>query len=92
MRGLSVTAPRWLEWVPLQFGYHVEHHLFPAMSARHARAARELLRKQWPGRYQPLPLHALHRTARVFKDAVTLIDPRTGCELATLMPRCAPRG
>ena len=89
--GLSVTAPRWLEWVTLQFGYHVEHHLFPAMSSRHARAVRELLRKQWPGRYQSMPLRTalreLHRTARVYKDAVTLIDPRTGREFATLMPR-----
>jgi fatty acid desaturase len=30
--GLSVTVPRWLEWITLRFGYHVEHHLFPAMS------------------------------------------------------------
>lgn len=92
--GLSVTAPRWIEWVTLQFGYHVEHHLFPAMSSRHARVVRDLLRKRWPERYQSMPLRAalreLHRTARVYKDAVTLIDPRTGREFATLMPgRCA---
>ena len=88
--GLSVTAPRWVEWVTLSFGYHVEHHLFPAMSSRHAGAVRELLRKRWPGRYQSMPLRRalgeLHRTARVYKDAVTLIDPRTGREFATLMP------
>jgi len=89
--GLSVTAPRWIEWVTLRFGYHVEHHVFPAMSSRHARAVRDLLRKHWPARYQSMPLRAalrqLHRTARVYKDAVTLIDPRTGREFATLMPR-----
>ena len=89
--GLSVTAPRWIEWLTLQFGYHVEHHLFPAMSSRHARKVRELLRQRWPGRYQSMPLRAalgeLHRTARIYKDAVTLIDPRTGREFATLMPR-----
>lgn len=28
----------------------------------------------------------LHRTARVYKDAVTLIDPRTGREYSTLRP------
>jgi fatty acid desaturase len=88
--GLSVTAPRWIEWVTLQFGYHVEHHLFPAMSSRHARSVRGLLRERWPGRYQSMPLRAalreLHRTARVYKDAATLIDPRTGREFATLMP------
>jgi fatty acid desaturase len=88
--GLSVTAPRWIEWLTLRFGYHVEHHLFPAMSSRHASAVRDLLRKQWPDRYQSIPLHTalreLHRTARVYKDAMTLVDPRTGREYPTLMP------
>ena len=37
---LSVTAPRWLERLHLQFGYHVEHHLFPMVSGRHAPAIR----------------------------------------------------
>jgi fatty acid desaturase len=89
--GLSVTAPRWIEWITLKFGYHVEHHLFPAMSSRHAGAVRDLLRARWPTRYQSMPLHTamreLHRTARVYKDATTLVDPRTGCEFPTLMPR-----
>lgn len=88
--GLSVTAPRWIERITLQFGYHVEHHLFPSMSSRHARRVRELLRDRWPTRYQSMPLDSalrqLHRTARVYKDAVTLIDPRTGREYPTLTP------
>jgi len=88
--GLSVTAPRWIESLTLQFGYHVEHHLFPAMSSRHARRVREILRRRWPQRYQSMPLRRalaeLHRTARIYKDAVTLIDPRTGKEFPTLMP------
>ena len=90
--GLSVTAPRWVEWLTLQFGYHVEHHLFPAMSSRHARDVRALLRARWPERYQSMPLRAalreLHRTARVYKNATTLVDPCTGREYPTLMPRC----
>jgi fatty acid desaturase len=89
--GLSVTAPRWIEWITLGFGYHVEHHLFPAMSSRHAHAVRELVRERWPERYQAMSLRAalgeLHRTARVYKDERTLIDPRSGREFATLMPR-----
>ena len=89
--GLSVTTPRWIEWITLRFGYHVEHHLLPAMSSRHAGAVRDLLRELWPARYQSMPLatalYELHRTARVYKDAVTLVDPRTGCEYPTLMPR-----
>ncbi len=89
--GLSVTAPRWLEDLTLRFGYHVEHHLFPAMSSRHARTVRDLLRRHWPRRYQSMShlraLLALHRSARVYKDAVTLIDPRTGQEFPTLAPQ-----
>ena len=88
--GLSVTAPRWVEWLTLKFGYHVEHHLFPAMSSRHAPRVRDALRLRWPKRYQSMPLRTalaeLHRTARVYKDAITLVDPRTGREFATLMP------
>jgi hypothetical protein len=52
---------------------------------------RDLLLERWPERYQSMPLRAalaeIHRTARVYKDAVTRVDPRTGREYATLMPR-----
>jgi fatty acid desaturase len=89
--GLSVTAPRWVEWLTLNFGYHVEHHLFPAMSSRHAGAVRTLVRARWPTRYHSMPLGAalrqLHCTARVYKDAETLIDPRTGNEYPTMLSR-----
>jgi fatty acid desaturase len=88
--GLSVTAPRWVEWLTLRFGFHVEHHLFPAMSSRHAHLVRTLVRARWPERYQAMSLGKalgeLHRTARVYKDAVTLIDPRTGREFPTILP------
>jgi fatty acid desaturase len=89
--GLSVTVPRWMEWITLRFGFHVEHHLFPAMSSRHAPSVRALLRQRWPERYQSMSLRRalveLHRTARVYKDAITLVDPRSGAEFATLLPR-----
>ena len=83
-----MTTPRAIEWLTLGFGYHVEHHLFPAMSTRHAPAVRALVRAHWPGRYQEMPLtHALgklHRTARVYKDDTTLYDPLTGQVYPTL--------
>lgn len=88
--GLSVTTPRWFELLTLGFGYHVEHHLFPAMSSRHAPSVRSLIIQRWPERYQSMPLSSalalLHRTGRIYKDAVTLIDPRSGREFPTLMP------
>jgi fatty acid desaturase len=86
--GLTVTTPRIVEWLTLGFGFHVEHHLFPAMSTRHARDVRALVQARWPDRYQSMPLgnalHRLHRSARVYKSATTLCDPRTGREHPTL--------
>ena len=86
--GLSVTTSRLVEWATLGFGYHVEHHVFPAMSSRHARAVRDLLQAHWPERYQSMPLvtalRRMHETARVYKDDTTLCDPRTGEEFPTL--------
>ena len=91
--GLSVTTPRVIDFLTLGFGYHVEHHLFPAMSTRHAPAVRDALVARWPERYQTMPLvealGRLHRTARVYLDATTLIDPTTGQTHRTLLPRVA---
>jgi fatty acid desaturase len=91
LNSLSVTTPRAIEILHLSFGYHVEHHVFPAMSPRHARLVRDALRERWPDRYQSLPMSvALWRiftSYRVYKDAWTLIDPRSGREFPTLAPR-----
>jgi fatty acid desaturase len=91
VNSLSVTGPRILEWLTLGFGYHVEHHLFPAMSARHARSLGSLLRQRWPERYQSLPyfeaLLTLHRSPRVYRNNTTLLDPKTGKTFSTLGPR-----
>ena len=88
---LSVTLPRWIEWLTLRFGFHVEHHLFPWMSSRHAHHVRGFLRARWPERYQSMPLGhallALHRTGRVYKNATTLADMLGGGECRTLLPR-----
>ncbi len=86
--GLTVTTPRIVSWLTLGFGFHVEHHLFPAMSARHATTVRTFLRQRWPERYKSMSLRdalgRLYRGARVYKTATTLCDPRTGAEHATL--------
>jgi fatty acid desaturase len=86
-----VTTPPAIDWLTLRFGYHVEHHLFPAMSMRHAPAVRAAVMARWPERYQAMPLTTaiarLHHTARVYLDATTLIDPMTGKTFPTLLPR-----
>lgn len=87
---LTVTTPRLFSVLHLDFGMHVEHHLFPAMSSRYAGRVRALLLRFWPERYQSMPLgSALRRlfsTPRVYKDAVTLVDPRSGRESPALLP------
>jgi fatty acid desaturase len=90
---LSVTGPRWFEWLTLGFGYHVEHHLFPAMSARHAPKLREVLRARFSNGYQSQPLlralRALHRSGRVYDTQTTLLDPKTGRRWQTLSAKPA---
>lgn len=93
VNSLSVTLPRPLEWLSLDFGFHVEHHLFPAMNARHARLVRDQLRAQFPHHYQSMPLpravRQLYRTGRVYLDHTTLTDPRTGATHPAILPRAS---
>jgi fatty acid desaturase len=89
--GLTVTTSPFVQRLTLGFGFHVEHHLFPAMSTRHAHLVRDLVLAKWPERYQSMSLREalrqLHRTARVYKNSTTLLDPKSGREFPTLLPR-----
>ena len=90
---LSVTAPRWLERLHLQFGYHVEHHLFPTVSGRHAPAVRDLLRRLYGDRYLTMPhtraLRLLYARPKLHDGHDVLIDPRTRERFAVLAPEDA---
>jgi fatty acid desaturase len=91
VNSLSVTLPRVLEFVTLDFGYHTEHHLFPTASTRHGRKIRDVICAHYPERYQTLPLSAamreLYNTARVYQDNVTLYDPPSGQTWPAIVPR-----
>lgn len=88
---LTVTVPRLVSWVHLDFGLHVEHHLFPAMSSKFAPLVRDELVARWPDRYQSLPLlralRVLAGTPRVYVSPTRLVDPKSGFEVETLLPR-----
>jgi fatty acid desaturase len=90
VNSLSVTAPRWLEGLHLQFGYHVEHHLFPTMSGRNAPIVREALVRLYGSRYLTLPhsraLRLLYTRPKLHDTHDTLIDPRTMQTFHTLGP------
>lgn len=87
---LSVTQPRWLEVLHLQFGYHVEHHVFPTLSGRHAPAVRDALVQLYGERYLTMPhrtaLRLLYTRPKVHAGHDTLVDPRTRAVFNTLAP------
>jgi len=87
---LSVRSPGWLEILHLQFGYHVEHHIFPTLSGRHAPAVREVLVRLYGDRYLSLPharaLRLLYTRPKLHHGADTLVDPRTMVTFDTLAP------
>lgn len=93
LNSLTVTVPRVVDLVHLNFGLHVEHHLFPSMSSAYAPLVRAELIKRWPERYQSMSLWSamlrLWRTPRIYGTATRLLDPRTGLEAATLQPGVA---
>jgi fatty acid desaturase len=94
VNSLSVTVPKFFDRLHLSFGAHTEHHLFPGMSPAHAHHVTAGLKRHWPERYQSMPLTEaiwrLTRTARVYKDHVTLHDPRTGRDFPALVPGARP--
>jgi fatty acid desaturase len=93
VNSLSVSGPRLLEWLTLGFGFHVEHHLFPAVSGRYGRELSAEVRRRWPDRYQRLPylraLLMLHRSPRVYRTSTQLFNPASGQVWPTLMPSLA---
>jgi fatty acid desaturase len=88
---LSVTNHPILEFLHLNFGYHVEHHLFPSMNPRHAKAVHQILKKHYPETYQVMPkwqaLKELYRTARIYKNHNELIHPLSLEVFQTLGPQ-----
>lgn len=79
---LTVTTHPVIDFLDLNFGYHVEHHLFPRVSGRHAKKIHALLKELYPVKYKFMPkwqaLMHLYRTPRIYKSSTELIHPKTG--------------
>ena len=76
---MSVTTLPVIDRLHFNFSHHVEHHLFPTMSAKRAPRVRAWLRANEADRYVA-PAHwkalaYLYRTPRVYLDPTTLCDP-----------------
>ncbi|AWR86023.1 fatty acid desaturase family protein [Meiothermus taiwanensis] len=88
LNSLTVRNPRWLEWLTLGFGYHIEHHVFPALSPKYAHVVAQKIKELWPERYNELPhwkaLFYLWKTPRLYRDHRNLIEPTTGQVFGTL--------
>jgi fatty acid desaturase len=88
INSLSVTNNPVLELVHLNFGYHVEHHLFPAMPASKAKIVSQKLKEMYPDRYKIMPkakaLKLLYATPRIYKNRDVLVNPLTEQEFRTL--------
>ena len=78
---LSVTNHPLLEYLNLDFGYHVEHHIFPTLSGKHIKQVHRLLVEKFPDTYKIMPkwqaIKALYKTARIYKNSRELINPET---------------
>jgi fatty acid desaturase len=89
---LSVSVPRWLGWLHLNFGYHIEHHIFPYMNSRHAPQVRAAIEARYGNRYRTLPilkaLHTLYSTPPVHLSQKELVDLDTGAVYSTLGEQC----
>jgi fatty acid desaturase len=87
---LSVRSPRWLETLHFQFGYHVEHHIFPTVSGHHAGVIRDALVRLYGDRYLSLPhaeaLRLVYTRPKIHATHDTLIDPQTRRTFHTLAP------
>lgn len=78
---LTVTTNPFFDFIHLNFGYHVEHHLFPRVSSRHNKKIHRLLKEMYPGKYKSMPkwkaLKYLYQTPRLYKNSNELIHPKT---------------
>lgn len=81
VNSLSVTNYKIFDFLHLNFGYHVEHHIFPRMSGAYTKKTHEVIKNVFPQMYQCMPkakaLQALYQTARIYKNPSTLVNPIT---------------
>ncbi len=88
----SLTVTNWkpLEFLNMNFGYHVEHHIFPSVNGKYAKDIHKALVRTFPETYLVMPkwkaVKALYSTSRIYKNANELINPYTLKTYPTLKP------
>ncbi len=81
VNSLTVTTNSVFDFFHLNFGYHVEHHIFPRMSGVYTKKVHFEIKKMFPDTYQFMKkseaLKLLYSTSRIYKNSTTLINPKT---------------
>ncbi|RXT15343.1 fatty acid desaturase [Ammoniphilus sp. CFH 90114] len=76
---LTVTVPKWVDFLHFNFSYHTEHHLFPGISPKYYPLVKQHILNMWPERYHQMPLVnamiALLKTPRIYYEETELVDP-----------------
>ncbi|WP_019498750.1 fatty acid desaturase family protein [Pseudanabaena sp. PCC 6802] len=72
---VSIGVPKFFDLLHLNFSYHTEHHIFPALNSDYYPIVQELLRTHYPERFHYLSAseawHLLRHTPRHYQDART---------------------
>lgn len=88
VNSLTVTNHPVLEKLHLNFGYHVEHHIFPAINGVHAKKLHNLLKLNYADKFQIMTkwqgMKLLYNTSRIYANSYTLINPETKQSYPTL--------
>jgi len=88
VNSLNVTNYPIFEFFNMNFGYHVEHHIFPSMPGSQSKKVSEKLKEMYPKKYKIMrkseALKLLYSTSRIYKNRDILVHPKTGKEYATL--------
>lgn len=75
---ISIRVPKIFDVLHLNFSYHTEHHIFPHMNSDYYPQLQELLKTQYPERFNLLDVgeawHLLLNTPRHYKDETTFTD------------------
>lgn len=50
LNSVSIRVPKLFAWLHLNFFYHIEHHVFPAMNSDYYLQLQELIKLHYPER------------------------------------------
>jgi fatty acid desaturase len=88
---LSIGVPKLFDLLHLNFSYHTEHHIFPALNSDYYPMVQELLKTYYPQHFHYLSAgnawHLLRQTPRHYKDIHTFTT--WSDEISMTCPWCA---